>query len=77
MIWKKNLVQNIDFILDDSNEDDDNLYMYTVTMTEYFLFGIKVAETYYDIFDKSTYKHIEEEEEIISNSIGFNKKKKD
>lgn len=77
MIWKKNLVQNIDFILDDSNEDNDNLYMYTVTMTEYFLFGIKVAETYYDIFDKSTYKHIEEEEEIISNSIGFNKKKKD
>jgi len=76
MIWKKNLVQNIDFILDDSNEDDDNLYMYTVTMTEYFLFGIKVAETYYDIFDKSTYKHVEEEEEVVTSKIGFTKKEK-
>ena len=58
MIWKKTFTQNVDFVLDESNDTDDLLYMNTVTLTEYYLFGIKVAETYYDIFDKSTYKPI-------------------
>ena len=49
--------------------------MYTVTLTEYFFIGIKIAQVLYDVFDKSTYKHIEEEEEIITNTIGFTKKK--
>ena len=51
--------------------------MNTVTLTEYYLFGIKIAETYYDVFDKSTYKPIEEEEPTNSVAIGFTKKKKE
>lgn len=75
MIWRKEFTQTVDFIRDSDNESDENLYMYTVTLTEYFLIGIKIAQVLYDVFDKSTYKHIEEEEEIITNTIGFTKKK--
>lgn len=73
MIWRKNFIQTVDFNLDNNQDDDDNLYMSTVTLTEYYLFGIKVAEIYYDVFDKSTYKPVEEEANIVA--VGFTKKK--
>ena len=76
MIWRKDFTQTTRFILDSEDETDDNLYMNTVTLTEYYLFGIKVAESYYDIFDKSTYKPIEEEA-TDTVAIGFTKKKKE
>lgn len=77
MIWKKIFTQSVDFVLDSEDTTDDLLYMNTITLTEYYLFGIKVAETYYDIFDKSTYKPIEEEEPVNNVAIGFTKKKKE
>ena len=77
MIWKKIFTQSVDFVLDSEDTTDDLLYMNTITLTEYYLFGIKVAKTYYDIFDKSTYKPIEEEEPVNNVAIGFTKKKKE
>ena len=74
MIWRKDFTQTSRFVLDSEDLDDKNLYLNTVTLTEYYLFGFKVAETYYDIFDKSTYK--EEEEAVDAVAIGFTKEKK-
>lgn len=76
MIWRKETYRTVDFL---TEEDDANetAYMNTVIMTAYYLFGIKVATSYYDDFDKSILRTLEEEivakEEV---KIGFTTKKK-
>lgn len=76
MIFKKNYTATTSFVQDIEVPEDKNYYMLTVTLTEYYLFGIKVGEVYLDSYDKSTFKP-EEEEEVEECRIGFTKQKKE
>ena len=76
MIWRKETYRTVDFLID--GEENDNIeYMNTVIMTDYYIFGIKVASKYYDDFDKSILRTLDEEiEDKEKVKIGFTTKKK-
>lgn len=77
MIWRKETYRTVEFFTEEGDETGMS-YMNTVIMTSYYLFGIKVASSYFDDFDKSILRSLEEDsatkEEV---KIGFTTKKKE
>ena len=77
MIWRKETYRTVDFFIDE--EEDNNIeYMNTVIMTDYYLFGIKIANRYYNDFDKGVLRSLEEDSAVKEEvKIGFTTKKKE
>lgn len=77
MIWRKETYRTTDFFTDEEEQSEIE-YMNTVIMTSYYLFGIKVASSYFDDFDKSILRSLEEDSAVKEEvKIGFTTKKKE